>query len=361
MQRLVFAAAIAAFFTQAAPASAHPVPFSYLDLHLEPGIVELSIVVHMFDVGHDLQIDPADRLLDGAFLATKQDALVGLIAPRIHLFADGAALAPVAWSPAEPLPDRQSVRIRASYEVRGAPGTYTIDTQMFPYDTAHQTFVNVYAGDELTLQAILDVAKTRLDYYAGSREGAAAVSRRFIPAGLRHVGLGPDHLFFLLGVLLLGGTWRQLAWIAGAFALGNAIAFVLTLLSLLHPPPRLIEPAIALSIVYVGADNLMVRGGRDMRVWIALAFGLIHGFWFANGLREMDLPARAFQWSLASFDTGVELAQILIILTVGTSIATVQRRSPDAARRLVYVGSTVVIAAGIYLFVQRVFFPAGIV
>jgi hydrogenase/urease accessory protein HupE len=300
-------------------------------------------------------------LLDSAFLATKHAAIVALLAPRIHVIADGVALMPVAWSAAEPLPERQSVRIRATYEVPGAPGTYTIETRMFPYDTAHQTFVNVYESDALTLQAILDVAKTRLDYYSGSREGAAAVGRRFIPSGLRHVWLGPDHLMFLLGILLLGGTMRQLAWLAGGFVAGNAAAFVLTPLSLLHPPPRLIEPAIALSIVYIGADNLMVRGGRDMRVWVATAFGLIHGFWFANGLREMDLPARAFRWSLASFDIGVELAQILTILTVGAAIAALRRRSPEAARRLVYIGSAAVIVAGIYLFVQRVFFPGGIV
>jgi hydrogenase/urease accessory protein HupE len=361
MQRLALAAAIAALLMHAAPASAHPVPFSYLDLRLLPGRVDLSIVVHMFDVGHDLQIDPADRLLDPTFLAMKQDALVGLLAPRIHLTADGTTLVPVSWSAAEPLLDRQSVRIIATYNIRGAPGIYTIDTRMFPYDTAHQTFVNVYEGDQLTLQAILDVAKTRLDYYAGSREGALAVGRRFLPSGFRHVWLGPDHLLFLLGVLLLGGTLRQLAWIAGGFAAGNVVAFVLTLLNLLHPAPRLIEPAIALSIVYIGADNLMVRGGRDMRVWIAAAFGLIHGFWFANGLREMDLPARAFRWSLASFDIGVQAAQILLILTIGAAIATIARRSPAVGRRLVYVGSAMVIVGGIYLFVQRVFFPGGIV
>jgi hydrogenase/urease accessory protein HupE len=361
MQRFVLAAALAAVFVPAAPASAHPVPFSYLDLHLQPGSVDLSIVVHMFDVGHDLQVDPADRLLDGAFLASKQDALVGLLAPRIHLTADGTTLAPASWSAAEPLPERQSMRIRVRYDVSGAPGTYTLDTRMFPYDTAHQTFVNVYEGDLLTLQAILDVGKTRLDYYSGSREGVTAVARRFFPAGLRHVWLGLDHVMFLLGVLILGGSVLQLASLAVGFAAGNVAAFVLILLSLLHPAPRLIEPAIALSVVYIGADNLMVRGGRDMRVWIAAAFGLIHGFWFANGLREMDLPARAFAWSLASFDMGVEVAQILTILTLGVGIALLKQRSPDAARRLAYVGSAVVIVAGIYLFVQRVFFPGGIV
>src|SRR5262245_38554953 len=252
MQRLVFAAAIAAFFTQAAPASAHPVPFSYLDLHLEPGIVELSIVVHMFDVGHDLQIDPADRLLDSAFLATKQDALVALLAPRIHLAADGTPLLPVSWSAAEPLPERQSVRIRVRYDVPGAPGTYTLDTRMFPYDTAHQTFVNVYEGDLLTLQSILDAGKTRLDYYSGSREGVSAVARRFFPAGLRHVWLGLDHVMFLLGVLLLGGSVRQLTWLAVGFIAGNAVAFGLVLLSLLHPAPRLIAPGVALIVGYLG-------------------------------------------------------------------------------------------------------------
>jgi len=361
MQRLVLAAAIAAFVAHAAPASAHPVPFSYLDVHLQPGSVELLIVVHMFDAGHDLQVDPADRLLDPQFLATKQDAIVALLAPRIHLAGDGIPLVPVSWSAAEPLPDRQSVRLRAQYEVKGTPGTYTVDTRMFPYDTAHQTFVNVYEGDMLTLQAILDIAKTRLDYYSGSRQGVVAVARRFIPAGLRHVWLGPDHLLFLLGVLLLGGTMRQLVLLTAGFAAGNAIAFALILLSLLRPAPRLIEPAIALSIVYVGADNLMVRGGRDMRVWIAAAFGLIHGFWFANGLREMDLPASAFRWSLTSFDIGVEVAQILTILTVGAAVAALRHRFPEAGRRLVAAGSAAVIAAGIYLFVQRVFFPGGIV
>jgi len=361
MQRFVLAAAVAALVVHPRPVFAHPVPFSYLDLHLQPGSIELSIVVHMFDAGHDLQVDPADRLLDPAFLATKQDALVGLLAPRIQLSGDGTPLVPVSWSAAEPLPERQSVRIRARYDVKGSQGTYTVDARMFPYDTAHQTFVNVYEGDMLTLQAILDVGKTRLDYYSGSRQGVTAVARRFIPAGLRHVWLGPDHLLFLLGVLLLGGTIRQFTWLAAGFAAGNFIAFVLILLSLLHPAPRLIEPAIALSIVYIGADNLMVRDGRDMRVWIATAFGLIHGFWFANGLREMDLPASAFRWSLASFDVGVEVAQILTILTVGVGIAWLTRRSPDAGRRLVYAGSAAVIVAGIYLFVQRVFFPAGIV
>jgi HupE / UreJ protein len=120
-----------------------------------------------------------------------------------------------------------------------------------------------------------------------------------------------------------------------------------------------IEPAIALSIVYVGIDNLMVRGGRDMRAWIAFAFGFIHGFGFANVLREMDLPPRALGWSLFSFNLGVEVGQVIVVVAVASLLAVVRKRSETAGKRLAVVGSWVVIAAGAFWFVERVFFPGG--
>jgi hypothetical protein len=98
-----------------------------------------------------------------------------------------------------------------------------------------------------------------------------------------------------------------------------------------------------------------------MRAWIALAVGLIHGFWFANGLREMDLPARAIGWSLLSFDVGVEIAQVLVIFAIGSTVSALGARHEIAGRRLAYAGSLIVIVGGTYWFIQRVFFPGGIV
>jgi hydrogenase/urease accessory protein HupE len=360
-RRRAAAALITMLLLRTTPATAHPVPFSYLDVRLQPHEVEIAIVAHIFDVSHDLNVDPPERLLEAGFLAGKSDALIALLAARLQIAADGTTLTPVSWSSAEALADRQSVRVRARYEVQVSPGIFTVDARMFPYDTSHQTFVNVYEGETLTLQAILDVARTRLEYFPGSRQGAFAVGRRFMPSGLRHIFLGSDHLLFLLGLLLLGGSLRRLTFIAGAFAAGNSVAFALTVFNVLHPPARIIEPAVALSIVYVGADNLMVRGGRDMRVWIALAFGFIHGFWFANGLREMDLPSRALTWSLLSFDVGVEVAQAAIVFAAGSAISVLHARRKSAGSRLAYAGSLVAIVGGVYWFVQRVFFPGGIV
>src|SRR5204862_2236578 len=113
----------------------------------------------------------------------------------------------------------------------------------------------------------------------------------------------------------------------------------------------------ALSIVYVGADNLMVRDGRDLRAWIAFAFGFIHGFGFANVLREMDLPRLALGWSLFSFNVGVEIGQLIVVVAVATALAALRSRSEMAGRRLAYAGSIVVIAAGAFWFFERVFFP----
>jgi hypothetical protein len=90
---------------------------------------------------------------------------------------------------------------------------------------------------------------------------------------------------------------------------------------------------------------------------VAGAFGLVHGFGFANVLREFGLPQEALGWSLFSFNVGVELGQLVIVLVVGLALALMRRRLPAAAEKWVVTGgSSVVIAAGSYWFVERVFF-----
>ena len=103
----------------------------------------------------------------------------------------------------------------------------------------------------------------------------------------------------------------------------------------------------------------MVRGGPDVRGWIAAAFGLIHGFGFATVLKEMNLPRPALLWSLFSFNVGVEIGQVIVVIAVATALAALRSRSESAGRRVAFAGSLVVIAAGTFWFIQRVFFPGG--
>lgn len=358
MRRLSLAALLLVLL-HAAPASAHQVPFSYLDARLDSQTVSVTLVVHMVDVGHELGIDPPDRLLEGAFLTEQRQRIETMIEPRIRLTADGRALSAPVWSDLEPLPDRQSIRMRATYAIPRQPGLLALDAQMFPYDPPHQTFVNFYDGADLQHQVILDQVKTHADYFSAGTQGALAVMRRFVPLGFLHILIGPDHLLFLFGLLLLGGSIRQLALVVTAFTVAHSVTLTLAALNYFSPPARIVEPAIALSIVYVGADNLMVRDGRDMRIWIACAFGFIHGFGFANVLRDMDLPRRALGWSLLSFNLGVEAGQLVVVVIVASALAAVRSRHEAAGRQLVFAGSVVVIAAGAFWFIQRVFFSGG--
>src|SRR5438046_9257850 len=131
---------------------------------------------------------------------------------------------------------------------------------MFTYDPQHQTFVNVYERDTLTSQMILDINHTQTEYFAGTRQGVLAVIRKFIPAGIHHILIGPDHLLFLIGLLLLGGSIRRLAMVVTSFTVAHSVTLSLAALNILTPPARLIEPAIALRIVSRGSHNLLAQG-----------------------------------------------------------------------------------------------------
>jgi hydrogenase/urease accessory protein HupE len=341
----------------AVPASAHPVPFSYLDVRLDAAGLSGTLTVHVFDAAHDLGVDPPERLLDSAVASPRGPALASLIASRMTLEADGRPVQ-IRWGAVDVLADKQSLRLPFQTDA-GRVATLALRAALFPYDPRHQTFVNVYEQSALRQQVILDASRPSLEYFSGSSRGTLAVARRFVAAGIHHILIGPDHILFLIGLLLLGGTIRRLAFVVSAFTLAHSITLTIAALRIFSPPPSLVEPLIALSIVYVGIDNLMVKGGRDLRVWIAFAFGFVHGFGFAGVLREMDLPPRALGWSLFSFNVGVEIGQLFVVALVASALAALRHRSEAAGRRLAFAGSLVVVAAGTFWFVQRVFFSGG--
>jgi len=226
---------------------------------------------------------------------------------------------------------------------------------IFPYDPNHQTFLNVYESGVLVRQEVLNATRPALLVYAGTRQGLWAVFLAFTASGIHHIAIGPDHILFIVGLLLLGGSVRRLLAIVTAFTLGHSVTLALATLQIVAPPARLVEPAIALSIVYVGADNLLVGSrGRDVRPWVALFFGLVHGFGFASVLRETGLPPRALGLSLFSFNLGVEIGQAAIVVTVASALKLLRSHNALLAARVATAGSVVVLLAGAFWFVERV-------
>lgn len=353
----------------AARSDAHPAPFSFLDLQLGPEGVHGSIIVHDLDAAHDLGIDPPDGLLDPAIAATHRAALQALIAGRLRLTMDGEART-LQWTTLEVVPERFGLRL--SFTGGSRPARVDVHAVIFPYDPVHQTFVNVYEDGQLRQQNILTADDPELQYYAGTTQGRMAVIRTFVTSGVEHILIGPDHVLFLVGLLLLGGTLQKLALIVTAFTIGHSITLSLAALDIVSPPARFIEPLIALTIVVVGTDNLfvlhdrrraMAEGtgavSRDARPLFAGFFGLVHGFGFAFVLKEFGLPRDALAWSLVSFNVGVELGQLLIVVAAAVGLGLAARRQPALGDALARLGSIGVILAGTYWFVGRLFWTGG--
>lgn len=354
--RLRLALLIVLLIRLATPSFTHPAPYSYLDLRLSQGALEATLTAHTLDLAHELNVTPADALLDPALATAKKTALLDLLRARLFLLVDGRALAPEILR-IEPLPDRQALALQLRWATLTTPGRLRIRCALFPYDPQHQTFLNVYEGGELMRQEIFEQNRTSFEYFTGSQQGTLAAAKSFLSNGVYHIFAGLDHILFLVGLLLLGGSLRRMLISVTAFTLAHSVTLTLAALNVVNPPTRIIEAALALSIVYVGIDNLLVGAtGRDVRVWIATFFGLVHGFSFATVMREFGLPRGALGWSLFSFNVGVEVGQVCLVILVASLLAALRQRYPALEKRLVVPGSLGVIAAGSYWFIQRVFF-----
>jgi hydrogenase/urease accessory protein HupE len=337
---------------------AHPIPFSYLDLRLDQGRIEGTLTAHIVDLAHDLNVERPESLLDPKFAESKRQAIQELVKARLLLTADGTPVG-LEGLRIEPLTDRQALSIELKIETPAdaKPGALRIQCALFPYDPQHQTFLNVYEEGTLVHQEIFTEDHQMFVYRTGGSQSRMSVIREFIPAGIYHIFTGPDHVLFIVGLLLMGGTLVRLLSIVTAFTIAHSITLSLAALSIINPSPRVIEPAIALSIIYVGIDNLMVgKTGRDVRAWIAFFFGFVQGFGFAGVLREFGLPREALGWSLFSFNFGVEIGQACIVVVAAFLLAAIRKRSEAASRRVLIVGSICVSLAGSYWFIQRVFF-----
>jgi hypothetical protein len=155
----------------------------------------------------------------------------------------------------------------------------------------------------------------------------------------------------LLGLILVGGRWRSLVGVVTAFTIAHSITLALAALSIVAPSPRVVEPAIALSIAYVGVENLFVKDASK-RWRITFPFGLIHGFGFAGALREIALPRDQLPLALVSFNLGVEMGQ-LAVLSLALPLTLRARRAPWFGARGVKWLSLAIATGGAVLFIVR--------
>ncbi len=186
---------------------------------------------------------------------------------------------------------------------------------------------------------------------AGDDAEAGSDFARFFHLGVEHIWTGYDHLLFLLAVLLAGGGIARLAAIVTSFTVAHSITLGAAATGLVQLPVAPVEAAIALSIVYVAAENLMERGA-DRRALVTFAFGLVHGFGFASVLAQTALPPGEVVLPLLAFNLGVEAGQLAVVLAV-VPLLSALLRGPRAHR--VRMGLSALIAlAGAAWAVERI-------
>jgi hypothetical protein len=193
--------------------------------------------------------------------------------------------------------------------------------------------------------------------------------KQYLVEGIWHIWIGFDHILFLLSLLLpavlvvemrrwrgvasFGVAAREVLWVVTSFTAAHSITLSLAALGLISLPSRLVESAIALSVVLAAANNLWpVVANR--RWLVAFAFGLIHGFGFASVLAELGLPANALILSLLGFNAGVELGQMAIV-AVFLPLAYLLRNTRFYLRGVFMAGSWLIMGVALVWLIERAF------
>ncbi len=200
----------------------------------------------------------------------------------------------------------------------------------FDLDPRHQGIARVAFGDEEGHEQLFrpDARSLLLRRDLTAWDHA----RDFLRLGVEHIFSGYDHIAFLFGLLVIAGAAglragaRQVLGVVTAFTLAHSITLISSALGLVVPPTRLVEPAIAVSIAYVGVENLAVPKPR-FRWVLTFLFGLVHGFGFASVLRERGLPKNGLVLSLVSFNVGVEIGQLVVVAAILPLLALVATRA----------------------------------
>jgi hydrogenase/urease accessory protein HupE len=290
-----------------------------------------------------------DGTLAEAELESGRESIQALLRTGVSVRADGTACAGALLGTR--LVEEDGVALETRFTCERAPSRASVDLallQGLPHGHRHLAHVASGHGNE---DAVLLRGATMLEV------GTSAVARGSVVGsllwmGVVHILSGLDHLVFLFGLILVGGRLRGLLMTITAFTVAHSITIALAVLGVWAPSPSFVEPAIALSVAYVGVENFFVKNAN--RRWlITFPFGLVHGFGFAGALGELAVPRAQLIPALVSFNLGVEAGQ-LAVLAVVLPLLFWARQRPWFLAYGVQALSAVVVLLGVGWFTLRV-------
>ena len=187
--------------------------------------------------------------------------------------------------------------------------------------------------------------------------GFLDVVGEYVGAGFDHIiPDGLDHILFVTGLFLFSARIRPLLWQITMFTIAHSLTLAMAMTGLIELPARVVEPLIALSIAYVGIENVWHRQLHRSRLVLVFAFGLLHGLGFASMLSDFGMPDRAFATALISFNVGVEGGQLAVIGLAYLTLGLWFGAKPYYRSLVAIPGSVVISAVGLYWTWQRLGF-----
>lgn len=271
---------------------------------------------------HDVGLSRSDWILQG----TELDAtFVEADASRVHVFAA----------------DKECTRAGTHFS---CPSSQLLVLRFDFIEEGHPHLVHV--GGDVSLDAVADF--THKEVKVRGQTGLLSLVRM----GIEHILTGFDHLAFLIGLVIVGGRWREMLAAITAFTVAHSITLGLAAFGVVHGSPLFVEPLIALSVVWVGIENFRINSiaGR----WrLTLPFGLIHGFGFASALAALELPRGRIPMALFGFNLGVEIGQLAVLALVLPLLFVLRKWKPFEKWGVRAISAAIAVMGAIW-FVLRV-------
>ena len=187
----------------------------------------------------------------------------------------------------------------------------------------------------------------------GAERSAWETFKEMVAWGYIHIiPEGLDHILFVLGLFFLSTRWKPLLWQVTAFTIAHSITLAMGLYGVVNISPSIVEPLIALSIAYVGIENVVTKTLHAWRPLLVFAFGLLHGLGFAGILSEVGLPRDNYVSALVGFNVGVELGQLTVIAVAFLLVGWAMKKDWYRAR-IAIPASLLIAAAGLWWTVER--------
>ncbi|MBT4097856.1 MAG: HupE/UreJ family protein [Gemmatimonadetes bacterium] len=339
---------------------AHEINTSYSALTLKADEIRVVLSIDEADL---LRLDPQiDANGDGVLWRDEVEAGGGRVAQllrdRVQVQLDDVAIGLKMQDASPDIDGDGNLFLRAVYAVptTGEPRELVLDLSLLlqpPLLAEHKNLVR-FRVDALQpeLLSVLSAASPEDRFQLREEVDLLAQVGHFIWLGIEHIFVGYDHIMFLAALIVIGSRLGPLVKIVSAFTVAHSITLILAALDVVTLPTRWVEAGIALSIAYVALENFWIRDSKH-RWLLTFGFGFVHGFGFANVLRDLGLPSEGLIASLLAFNIGVEMGQIVIVAIMLPVILLAARRGYQ--RRLIHIASAIILLFGVGWFVERLF------